>query len=634
METDEELLGRYVATRQEDPFRTLVERHGSMVLAACKRMTGPDAEDAAQAVFLLLASKARNLRGKRQLGPWLYGACQNVSRHIRRDRLRRKHKEREAAVMNASNLSGIPDACRNEAFKQLDAAIAALPERYRQIVVLCYLERMTQEEAAESLGIPLGTVAARRSRALEKLRQKLERAGVGLSLIVLAMLLDQEAAQAASEFSIDSILPSILRGSKVGASAASAGVPLKAEIILEGVTQMLFWTKMKIAAVVVVAVVLAGASIPKVISACAPLLGSASSRQVAQKLKIVDMWVPRPPAGDKDAEKVELDVTIEEALKSKLVVRLRCVKVVEEKKDIKRCIFEVIMQPTEIGMVAGPIEVTAPGKEVGTVDYLLADGEKGKLAANEILAQAMKNMKPGVEFDIALSGNEVKWMTTGQRITPGSDTYALIENKNGDPLRVAYIAAGQEFKFDSSSPSTFMPRAIANEFAGQEGYGFISEEVKPELKKLDDQCQHQLELLDVSYKKYEHNKNNPVALKEAAMAFKNYDIAYYKLKSSVTQAIKDALGASAVVPVRVHFDEFENQISIEGANQRLERFLLPTVVNADPEFLETVISIKIEKKTYAEYAQVLAEAVGAQAVNANGRWKIVAKPAAAPPPQF
>src|ERR1700676_4879835 len=75
---DDELLERFVQSRDEAAFTALVQRHAPMVLGVCRRMLkhGQDAEDASQATFLVLARTATSIRKYTALGSWLHGvAC-------------------------------------------------------------------------------------------------------------------------------------------------------------------------------------------------------------------------------------------------------------------------------------------------------------------------------------------------------------------------------------------------------------------------------------------------------------------------------------------------------------------------------------------------------------------------------
>ena len=100
--TDRELIERFAALRDatgEAAFAALVSRHGPMVLDICQQHSGDldDAEDAFQAVFLVLARKARSIREPDLLGNWLYGVALRTARKARLRLVRRR--ENEGAAM-------------------------------------------------------------------------------------------------------------------------------------------------------------------------------------------------------------------------------------------------------------------------------------------------------------------------------------------------------------------------------------------------------------------------------------------------------------------------------------------------------------------------------------------------------
>jgi DNA-directed RNA polymerase specialized sigma24 family protein len=94
-----QLLGRFVADRDESALEALVDRHGPMVLGVCRRLlTNPaDVDDAFQATFLILVRKARSLRDFARLGPWLHGVAYRVAVRARADAVRRRALEQHGS---------------------------------------------------------------------------------------------------------------------------------------------------------------------------------------------------------------------------------------------------------------------------------------------------------------------------------------------------------------------------------------------------------------------------------------------------------------------------------------------------------------------------------------------------------
>src|SRR5262245_6706473 len=98
--SDSDLLERFVAAFDEAAFTALIERHGPMVLGVCRRAlpSHHDAEDACQAVFLVLGRKAASVRKRASLGSWLHGVACRVAVRLKRDNARRDRRERKVVV--------------------------------------------------------------------------------------------------------------------------------------------------------------------------------------------------------------------------------------------------------------------------------------------------------------------------------------------------------------------------------------------------------------------------------------------------------------------------------------------------------------------------------------------------------
>src|SRR5580704_402332 len=188
---DADLLKRYVGEGDEAAFEALVRKHGPMVLGVCRRVLRDphDAEDAFQATFLVLVSKAAVIRSPATLGNWLYGVAYRTALHARRAATKRRAKE--AAVPTRTET---PEASWAELLPVLDRELEQLPEKYRAVIVLCQLQGKSRREAALLLGCPVGTVASRLARGLASLAKRLTRHGLSIPASALAVLLAQETA--------------------------------------------------------------------------------------------------------------------------------------------------------------------------------------------------------------------------------------------------------------------------------------------------------------------------------------------------------------------------------------------------------------------------------------------------------
>src|SRR5262249_28091211 len=137
---DAELLERFAAWRDETAFTVLVQRHGPLVLAACRRLLNDRhaAEDALQATFLVLARKGGLLKPPEALGPWLYGVATRTALKARAREARRRQVEQQAAVGQA--VAPTDDLVWRDLRPVLDEVVAALPDRYRIPFVLHHLQ--------------------------------------------------------------------------------------------------------------------------------------------------------------------------------------------------------------------------------------------------------------------------------------------------------------------------------------------------------------------------------------------------------------------------------------------------------------------------------------------------------------
>jgi RNA polymerase sigma factor (sigma-70 family) len=197
--TDRELVARFVRERDQSAFAELVRRHGPVVLGVCRRVTGhpQDAEDAFQAVFLVLARKAARIGNPDLLGNWLYGVAVRVAQKARRSAARRR--AREVAVSPLPDPPARPAPATGELGPILDEELAALPQWYRDAILLCDLRGVSREEAAALLDVPEGTLSSRLANGRKKLAARLTKRGIALSAAAVPATLGEAQAAVPNE---------------------------------------------------------------------------------------------------------------------------------------------------------------------------------------------------------------------------------------------------------------------------------------------------------------------------------------------------------------------------------------------------------------------------------------------------
>ncbi len=187
---DRQLLADF-ARGDQSAFAAIVDRHGPLVWGVCRRATSSEtlAEDAFQAVFVVLARRAKGLQLRTSLANWLFGvACKVANRAAQRE-YRRKLRERAAARRPDDNAAPEADRAGPEwadTLRVLDEELAKLSEKYRGPLVACYLQGKTQDEAAAELGWTVFTLRRRLASARDLLRERLTRRGAALFVALFA----------------------------------------------------------------------------------------------------------------------------------------------------------------------------------------------------------------------------------------------------------------------------------------------------------------------------------------------------------------------------------------------------------------------------------------------------------------
>ena len=135
---------------------------------------GADAEEAAQDGFVKAWRALGRFRDGAPFRPWLLQIVANEARNRRRSAGRRAHLATRAATEHASGDAAPSPEVALLSAEQREALLAAvneLPEDQRTVITLRYFLGLSEQEVAETLALPTGTVKSRTSRALERLRE-------------------------------------------------------------------------------------------------------------------------------------------------------------------------------------------------------------------------------------------------------------------------------------------------------------------------------------------------------------------------------------------------------------------------------------------------------------------------------
>lgn len=173
--TDERLLTAF-AEGDRSALGKLAERYERALLGLARGLLGGRGDlacDAVQEIWVRVIRFGSGFNGRSSFKTWLYRIAVNQCRNLQTTgALARSTVEAhdEVAVHGKTPEAVAASADQNDALR---TAVQALSEEKRLVVLLCYHERLTHEQAAEILEIPLGTLKSRLHAALEQLRQRL-----------------------------------------------------------------------------------------------------------------------------------------------------------------------------------------------------------------------------------------------------------------------------------------------------------------------------------------------------------------------------------------------------------------------------------------------------------------------------
>lgn len=181
---DEAEWARSAAGGDKAAFARLVEKHKQSVHGLCYRLlgSGEEARDAAQEAFVRAYTGIREFDARQPFAAWVLRIARNHCIDLLRRRrpslaLEARGDEPEAFVAPELRdhfaLTGEQAVQEREAQRDLDAAVAALPARYREVIALFHVQHRSYAEIAQTLGVPMGTVMTWLHRARKELKAML-----------------------------------------------------------------------------------------------------------------------------------------------------------------------------------------------------------------------------------------------------------------------------------------------------------------------------------------------------------------------------------------------------------------------------------------------------------------------------
>ena len=260
------LIRRYVREKSQAAFAEIVQRYRRLVYFTCLRESGDAqfAEDATQAVFLILARKASALSGRASLAGWLFQTARLTARDaLKREHRRLRHEQQAALVVGRTPQK---QTLRGE----LNESLASLKEAEREAVLLRFFEEMSFQEIGAALNVSEDTAQKRVSRALDKMRTQFARRDLTLSVTALAGLLEAEASRTE---------PFPPPGSSPPISAGGMAANTLPQQIAQGVLQAMWITKAGLTAgILCLGLAAVGAGVAALETSAAPSASAGTER--------------------------------------------------------------------------------------------------------------------------------------------------------------------------------------------------------------------------------------------------------------------------------------------------------------------------------------------------------------------
>jgi RNA polymerase sigma factor (sigma-70 family) len=245
--SDMELLRQYAEQGSGDAFAELVQRHTSLIYSVALRFVGncQDAEDVTQAVFIVLAKKAKSLRHRAVLTGWLYETTRLTAKGFLRTKVRRQMREQEAYMQFILDESNSESTWR-ELAPHLEDGMARLNEKDRVLILLRFFQNKSMAETASLLGVEESTARKRIQRAVDRLRLFFSRRGIVVPAGAMTAAIAANAVQAAPL--------ALAKTLAVATLAKGAGPSVSIATLVKGVLKIMAWSKVETALVSAVVV--------------------------------------------------------------------------------------------------------------------------------------------------------------------------------------------------------------------------------------------------------------------------------------------------------------------------------------------------------------------------------------------
>ena len=255
--SDPQLIEQFLADCDEAAFEALIRRHGPMIMSVCSRIVNnhADAEDAFQATFLVLAKNLRTVRKQASFASWLHGVARRVALKARAQTNTRRHYEQRVSMRENSGDEEV--TCR-EMRSVFDEELTRLPDKWRQPLVLCYLEGRTQEEAAKQLGWSKNTLRRRLEEARARLGVRLRARDAAWPAAFAAVLVSDAVSSASLRPKLIGATVEAVASISTKVAPATGVVSANVAALSEGVFHTMTLTKLTAFGVVVLAMAGAG----------------------------------------------------------------------------------------------------------------------------------------------------------------------------------------------------------------------------------------------------------------------------------------------------------------------------------------------------------------------------------------